>query len=64
MTDDPVTFEYYEEYLRGLGVTDPFDIKQQYKLYLAVNTDDLMIITKALISYKYNAYYMAIGRLN
>ena len=64
MNDDPVTFEYYKTYLNALGFYDPFDIKLQYKLYLATQTGDAKIIEMEMRSYYYNMYYKAIGKLN
>lgn len=64
MINDPISFENYEVYLNGLGFYDSFDIKQQYKLYLATQTGDEETIRKEMVNYYYNTFFFAIGKLN
>lgn len=61
---DTVTLEDYALYLNKSGIYDMFDIKLQYKIYLATQTGDEKVIRQEMVNYYYNMYYFVIGKLN
>ena len=61
---DILTLNDYRIYANSLGIYENLEIEAQYKLYLALITNDMKVIKKATNTYYYNSYQRLTGRLN
>ncbi len=58
------TLDEYKAYLLTLGIFDDFEVKLQYKIYLAVQSNNLEKVKKAELNYYYNVLYRLQHRYN
>ena len=62
--NSPISFDEYVVYANSLGTYDNLEIQTEYALYLAILTNDVEIIKKAMLNYHYNTIYRILGKLN
>jgi hypothetical protein len=64
MEDNVFSFDEFQTYSWGNGLFDELQIKQSYKIYVALESGDAKELEKALTNEYINTYYRLTDRFN